>query len=496
MQLSRNLAMNVMSFMANVAVGIALVPYLVKHLGVGAYGFIPLAMTFSEVVAIITQSINASLNRRISIASNLEGKNKVALIYSTTITMFFILIALQSCVVYLLVKNFEFVFTVKESIISDVKNLFIFVFLSYSITMIKGVYATQLFCKNRLDLIKICEIVQLLSRFILILVLFNSHQISLSSVGIASILSALLSLMAVRYYLKKNKCTIKYKFTDFDKREIKPILHTSSWLVINQIGFLIFLKSDLFIVNNILGEEDTGVYAILVQLNTIVRSIASVLSGVLVPSLLLYYSREEFKKMNDLMISSVYLLGIVMAIPISIFIVYSNEILHVWIGSSGGESEILSWLIIISFASMLLHLPFLPLNSVLVAYNKVKIPGLISVLLGVINVVLSTILLVEYELGLYGVLYVSVALLTIKNTVFLPIYTAKIVGVPILYMYRKMMSMLVIAASFITINMLVKNFVDINPMLSILLSSTCVVVVFLFVTFRGDNFKIFIRNSM
>jgi len=66
-QLPRNLAANIAYFLANIVIGILLVPYFIKTLGVAAYGLIPLATSITGYVAIVVQSLNTAVSRFLTI---------------------------------------------------------------------------------------------------------------------------------------------------------------------------------------------------------------------------------------------------------------------------------------------------------------------------------------------------------------------------------------------------------------------------------------------
>ncbi|MCG9948189.1 hypothetical protein MIB44_019910, partial [Providencia rettgeri] len=75
-QLSRNIIISVTTFLSSFIISIILIPYLVNHIGVSAYGFVPLAMFLTEYVTIITQSITSSVNRFFTLNYN---ENKIVI---------------------------------------------------------------------------------------------------------------------------------------------------------------------------------------------------------------------------------------------------------------------------------------------------------------------------------------------------------------------------------------------------------------------------------
>ena len=62
-QVPKNLFVNILSFVSSILIGLWLTPYMIGHLGLAAYGLIPLAMFFSQYIGVILNAINMSINR-------------------------------------------------------------------------------------------------------------------------------------------------------------------------------------------------------------------------------------------------------------------------------------------------------------------------------------------------------------------------------------------------------------------------------------------------
>ncbi len=66
-QLPHNLIGNIGWFLANLIIGLLLVPYFINTLGVAAYGLIPLATSITGYVAIVADSLNTSVSRYLTV---------------------------------------------------------------------------------------------------------------------------------------------------------------------------------------------------------------------------------------------------------------------------------------------------------------------------------------------------------------------------------------------------------------------------------------------
>ncbi|HPN13145.1 MAG TPA: polysaccharide biosynthesis protein, partial [Spirochaetota bacterium] len=61
--MSLNLVTKLGIFIANILVGLWLVPYLIRNLGVAGYGLIPLATQLTSYIGLLSIGINGAISR-------------------------------------------------------------------------------------------------------------------------------------------------------------------------------------------------------------------------------------------------------------------------------------------------------------------------------------------------------------------------------------------------------------------------------------------------
>jgi len=65
-----------------------------------------------------------------------------------------------------------------------------------------------------------------------------------------------------------------------------------------------------------------------------------------------------------------------------------------------------------------------------VATNRVKVPGIVTLLMGLGNLGLALVLAGPMHWGLYGIAAAGAIMLTLKNVLFTPVYAAHVIGQP------------------------------------------------------------------
>lgn len=436
-QLPKNLLANIVYFLFSVVIGILLVPYLVSNLGIAAYGLIPLATSITGYVAIVVQSLNTVVSRFLTV--DLQRKD-YASANRTFNTAFFGLTAIILLTIPALLAIAWFIpsiFHIPAGQESDSILLFLGVCAAFLISSWSGNFTVQLFAYNRLDLQNLINLAKLLVQTGLIVLLFNRFGPDLALVGSAYLAGAVVA-SGLSIILARRVCPyLLLSFRSFDRRRVKNLCEMGWWVVINQVGALLFLSIDLILVNMFFGATSAGEYSIALQWGMLLRTVGGLLSGILTPTILSYYALEQTESLIQVTKSAVKLMGFAMALPVGLVCGLAPQLLTVWIGS---EFAYLAPLIVLLTISLSVNLAVLPLFSINVAYNRVRVPGVVTLVMGVWNIVLAVTLSLQTSWGYYGIAAAGSIVLTAKNAFFTPWYATKVLGVDIHTFTRPMLS--------------------------------------------------------
>lgn len=425
-QLPINLIMNIVSFSFKVLIGLWIVPYLVQNIGLIAYGLVPLSLFFAEYVSIIIESFNSALNRYLLI--NLQNKNyqQANIIFNTSLILALLFILVQSLIMIAIIANLKQIINVPPEFLNDAIWLFALTFIGFSFSLVRAIFVTPLFSSNRLDLIKTTEIITVLLNAILTIILFSIFEPNLINVGISYFISSFIALVFAIYFKNKIVPDLNVNLKKFDFNQVKELSSMGGWVLVTQVGSLLFLKFDLFIANKFLGNIEASNYALILQWNSLIRAMASIVSGIMIPIIMIYYAKNEFDRLVKMLKIGIKIISIVIAIPIGIICAFSENILNIWIGN---EFIHLNTLLILSLVPLIISVSITPLFSVNISYNKVKFPGIVSLMFGTISILLSIYLIIYTDLKLYSVVIASGIMLIIKNGIVIPIYTAHIMKI-------------------------------------------------------------------
>ena len=127
-----NLVATMIAFFINIFITFFLSPYIIKQIGVEAYGFFSLSNNFVMYFSVVTGSINAIAGRYIVIALH-KKKIYEANQYYTSMCFANVILSLVLLVSIIIgVLNLEYFLTIPEDILIDIKLLIVLVhFLLY-----------------------------------------------------------------------------------------------------------------------------------------------------------------------------------------------------------------------------------------------------------------------------------------------------------------------------------------------------------------------------
>ena len=147
-----NLIASIVSFSVNVGINFFLSPFLVRELGVEAYGFIGLANNFVQYATIITAALNAISGRFISVEYHKGNKDRAEKFFNSVLAADLIIAGVMLAASALLTLFLDSFINIPENLVSSVKITFAITFLTYVISVVTAIFTTAAFVKNRVDL--------------------------------------------------------------------------------------------------------------------------------------------------------------------------------------------------------------------------------------------------------------------------------------------------------------------------------------------------------
>jgi O-antigen/teichoic acid export membrane protein len=495
-QVPKNLLANVLYFILNIIIGLFLVPFFINSLGVSSYALVPLATSLTGYVNLVVQSLNTSVSRYLTIDLQKKKFEKANITFNTALFGTLGIILLMLPFIVLISYYAPSFFEIPTSQENSARALFLGVISAFLLRAWGSNFGVSLFAYNRLDLQNLINAVNILVQVGLIILLFRVYSPSLIHIGLAYLIGAAVAFILTIFYSRKINPHLKVNVRDFRRSMVREITEMGGWVIINQIGSLLFLQIDLIVVNKLFGTLAGGEYAVILTWSTLLRTIAGMLVGVLTPVILTYYAKDRIDELINLSKSTVKLTGLAMAFPIGFICGFAPQLLSIWVGP---EFIKLSPLMLLTLFHLVINLPVMPLFAINVAYNKVKIPGIVTLFMGVGNFLLAV--LIPYLTGwnYYGVALAGAIMLTFKNALFTPWYATRVLGISRTTFVNSMLPGVFAMIIVGVVSSLVANYLQISGITlvlicGIILTAAYLLVVWTFIT--EDKERQIIRASL
>jgi len=423
-----NLFANVGYLGLSMAVGVWYVPFLVKHLGAGAYGLIPLASTLTSYMSLITLGLNAAVGRSLTIALERGEDQRANGIFNTSLWGSLalnvgLLIPAGLALLYL-----DRIIQVPPGYEVQARWLFAGAIAAFLLNEIKTPFDVSSYCRNRFDLRNLVAVGEIVARVGLVLVLFSVLTPAIGYVGLAIVWGTIVSALGAGYLWRTLTPSLRIRLGAFDWQVLKDLVSTGGWVIVIQLGAILYVGIDLLLANRLFGPEQSGKFAAVLQLPLLIRSIGSTIAAVFSPTVLYYYSRNDFDGLRTYLQRAVKCLGLMLALPIGLLCGFAEPLLRLWLGPA---FSYLSPLLVLMAAHLCVNMAINPLLGLQVATNRVKAPGIVTLLMGLANLGLALVLAGPMHWGLYGIAAAGAIMLTLKNVLFTPIYAAHVIGQPL-----------------------------------------------------------------
>jgi len=475
-QFPKNLIANMLYFIINVIIGILIVPYFISTLGVAAYGLIPLATSITGYVGIIVQALNSAVSRYLTVDLQKEDYVAANKTFSTSVFGLSAIIAFMIPLIVILSYFAPVIFNVPAGLGNDVFILFLCVCFTVLIRSWNGNFTVQLFAYNRLDYQNIVSIVNIIVQTGLILAFFTLYGPNLAAVGIAYV-SGAISASLVAIVLAKKVCPhLKISAHSFDIAQLKAIGSMSWWVIIDQTGTLLFLQIDLTIVNLLFGAQPAGEYALVLMWVMLIWGVTNAIAGVLSPMIYTYYAKAQVETLTKMLVTSIKFLGLFLALSVGLICGFAPQILTLWVGD---EFTFLSPLMTLLLLPLVINCAILPLFAVNIAYNRVRVPGIVTFFMGVGNIVLAVGLPLLTGWGYYGVAAAIAIMLTLRHAIFVPWYASRVLGVRASIFIQSILPGIVAALILAAGSAIIGNYIPITSMFSLVIIGGSISMIYL-----------------
>jgi membrane protein EpsK len=406
--------------------GIFFIPFLVKEYGSGSYGLIALAGFLTQYVGMISGCVGSAVARYINIALNKNDWQQANEVFSTALAANSALLLIQLPLYALGVWKLNWLIAFPAEVASDFRILVGCNIIIFVLGTLFGVFYTPIQAANRVDLGAKLDVFRQICRISLLVFLIKGYGAKLWIIGVTDLGVTLLNMSMVIAIYRRLAERLKFRFEYITKKWIKPVLSMASWSLVSMLGFSLFVKTDVWILNRFVSKDVAGVYAALLVWPNFIKQVGGQLSGLIGPVYMIDFARNDRDRIGRICLFSNKVLGLFAAVAVSFVFLFSETILRLWLGSEFAEHSLLLKLMALG---LILTLGESVVWGIFPAMAKTHYTGIANIVTGILNIGIS-FALVFLGYGVYGVAIGTLVSTVLKCALILPYAASKELGFP------------------------------------------------------------------
>ncbi|MFH2107561.1 MAG: oligosaccharide flippase family protein [Chrysiogenia bacterium] len=425
---------------------LVLTPFLIRHLDLELFGIVMLFVSISNYVFVFTIAMNNSAGRELILNLKSRDQERVNKTFNSLFFGNILWVLLLLPLVFLVNIFITRIFDIPSGHETSSRYLFIVVAISFLLQFIRSAFAVSSWARNRFDIKNFNQIIYFTVRLLFLVLFFRIFSANLYVVANCYLTASLVWLIMDYLAFRRLTPQIKLSFGFFDAVVLRKLWAFGFWLIVNQVGAFFFFKSSLLLTNMLLGAQAAGKYAAVMQLSVLIQYLGFSIGTILQPTFINLYADGDRDKMIRKASQAVKLMGLLMMLPVALIAGAAKPMLGTWLGKDFAALDYLLVMMLFSIFMETVCRPFYGLNF---AHNKIKIPAIVTIALGIMNILLAVIF-VKLDFGLTGVALAGIISLNARGLFFTPIYSACIQKIGAMFYLKKTMAIFA-AAIFVTV---------------------------------------------
>lgn len=410
--------------------GIVLIPFLMKSYSSSVYGLIALAGFLTQYVGLISGCIGKSVARYLNVALNQNDWKQANEIFSTAIIANIAIMCIQLPLFAVGVWKLDWLIDFPAEVAGDFRILVICNIIIFFINMMSGVFMTPIYASNRLDIFEKLIILSQFLRVGLLFLLVTLIGPKLWVIGVVDLgISLGMFVIGFIIYRKLVHGNLAFRRSYITKKWIRPVLDMAGWSLVSSLGFALFTRTDVWMINRFVHEGLAGVYAALLVWPNLVKQVGGVIGNLVAPVLTIDFAKGDHERMRRVCLLTSQLLSFGAAYGCGVFIVAAPGLIELWLGESYVQYTIWVQLLV---GQLALTISGSIIWNIFVTIGKTKYMGVGNIVTGTLNILLS-MLFIRMGYGVIGVVAGSLIALFLKENILFPLWVSKETGIQ----YRK-----------------------------------------------------------
>ena len=422
-QLKKGALLSYVNIALTNVVGLILTPFIIRSLGDSEYGLYILIGSIIGYISILDLGLNNTIIRYVSKYRAEKDKKGEESFLATTMLIYFFISIVTVIIGVILDFNLETFFkdslTIEE--VAKAKKMFIILIFNLAITLPGGAFTAICNAYEHFVFPRILRIIKYISRATIIITLLFYFPYAMTLVWIDTALNLTVIAISAFYVFKKLK--VKFRFHKWNNELVKNIFSYSIWVFITAMVARLQWNIGQVVLGISANTATVAIFGVGIMLGSYYGAFASAINTLLLPKATkMSVSQNNAAAYNATIQKVGRINGFILFLVLSIFYIYGQEFVVLWVGKTYLPSWEIAFLIMIAMT-----LPLMQWfgNSILEAKKKNRFRSIISLVTVSLAVLLAIFLVPKHQFR--GVIYpLCVAILL--NGIIMSWYFYKIFG--------------------------------------------------------------------
>lgn len=415
-------------------INLVLTPYITETLGIEAYGFVSVAKTVVSYAAILTVALTSFVVRFISVSYHADRIEEAKSYYSSSLAALLLMSGTIFIVALVCIGRLECFLNISPHLVKSVKILFIVVFINFVFSTVTTAFSASFYIRNRLDLSGIIRIGAYLCDAAVLVVLFHFFRPEVWYVGLGSLTATVVIMLSSYLLTRRLTPELRFHSTGISFAKMKGMMRNGVWNSLNSLGNILNSGLDLLISNLMLTSVAMGQIAVVKTINTMFAALYQVIFQPFQPKLIKAYAQDNMDRFVDELENVMRVCGCFSSLAFAGFLALGKTYYHLWL--PGEDVVLLYQLTIVTVLISLTEGIMQPVYYVNTLTLKNRLPCIVTIGGGVVNVAAMYILLKYTTLGAFAVVGTTTVIMLCINLFFNPVYAAKSLGIHATRIYK------------------------------------------------------------
>lgn len=423
-----NVSTSWIATLAQCAIGLYMVPFLLSHLGKDGYGVCTLIGVIVSTSGLVDLGLRGALRRQLSEKRAQNDRKGFQELAATAFAVYSVIAVLLICALLLSSKYLLVLFKVPDYLQEQALLLFrVTASMRILAAFVTPLFSASLACENRFDVTNNIQTVSTFFQAFVIIAVVSVASDPLYAWGWGAAGLTVVKIIMLALFAFKMSPWLSMSFFRAKRIYLKELFRLGGYMYTFQMANMLSVRANPVILTNAFGPASLAVYSPGSQLFERIRPFAQSLVYQLDPLTTRYHVQGRIKELQTSLTTGSRI-TMLMGFPFCVLLgVMSHSVIRVWLGESiGSDMQTAAWVLsawaVIHFQKYCVG----TLWSVLLGMDKVGFLVWLSLPSAIINILLSIFLVRYTSVGVLGVLIPTICL----NMIVYPIamlYTAKAV---------------------------------------------------------------------